>query len=83
MSMIGNGGSSSDCSGEPPELVPEAGVAWRKFERRNRKGQRLASYSQRPYCDLCGPFRGDELRKVGRDEFGTLWRCRRCDEEEA
>lgn len=35
----------------------------------------------RPHCDCCGPFRGRYLRKVGRDEFGTIWRCLPCDED--
>jgi hypothetical protein len=37
--------------------------------------------SQRPHCDMCGPFRGAFLRPVGRDEFGQIWRCEGCDRE--
>jgi hypothetical protein len=39
------------------------------------------AFSHRPYCDLCGPFRGRYLRTAGTDEFGTLWRCASCDGE--
>jgi hypothetical protein len=38
-------------------------------------------YVNRPYCEMCGPFRGRFLRRSGADEFGTLHRCRSCDEE--
>lgn len=44
----------------------------------------------RPFCDLCGPFRGRYLRKLGcgggsECKLGcteTEWRCRGCDEED-
>ena len=36
----------------------------------------------RPHCDLCGPFASPFLRTVGSDEFGTLYRCLSCDEED-
>ena len=35
----------------------------------------------RAECDYCGPFRTGTLRKVGRDDFGWLYRCQGCDEE--
>jgi ribosomal protein L37AE/L43A len=40
-----------------------------------------STWFNRPYCDLCGPFRGRYLRQIGVDEFGSIWRCRDCDEE--
>lgn len=30
----------------------------------------------RPFCDMCGPFRGRYLRSIGFDEFGREYRCR-------
>lgn len=39
-------------------------------------------FRNRPHCELCGPFRGRYLRRAGSDEFGTLWRCERCDNED-
>lgn len=37
-----------------------------------------------PFCDLCGPFRTNRVRKVGRpDEFGQEYRCSGCDKEES
>lgn len=32
------------------------------------------TWAQRPYCDMCGPFRGRYLRKIGADEFGAEYR---------
>ena len=39
--------------------------------------QEFQSREHRPFCDLCGPFRGRFLRKLLSGE----WRCRGCDEE--
>lgn len=42
-----------------------------------------ARWRNRPYCELCGPFRGAWLRVSGWDEFGALHRCERCDGEDS
>lgn len=34
-------------------------------------------YAQRPFCDLCGPFRGRYLRL----RSGQTWCCLGCDQE--
>lgn len=40
------------------------------------------AWPSRPYCDLCGPFRGRYLRPIGQpDEHGREYRCSGCDEE--
>ena len=42
-------------------------------------------YHDRPFCDLCGPFRGRRLRKIppitNYDPPDGNWRCQGCDEE--
>ena len=40
-----------------------------------------STYSMRPWCDMCGPFRGRLLRVVGSDQFGEIHRCKGCDDE--
>ena len=34
-------------------------------------------WANRPFCDLCGPWRGRYLRSIGHGEY----RCRGCDNE--
>ena len=38
-------------------------------------------WRERPFCDMCGPFRGRYIRTMGRDEHGPEYRCKGCDEE--
>ena len=48
----------------------------RSYHKRNTR------YNNRPYCDLCGPFRSRYLRPIGQpDDIGQEHRCRGCDEE--
>lgn len=35
----------------------------------------------RPHCDCCGPFASPFLRRIGSDDFGPLYRCSGCDQE--
>jgi len=39
------------------------------------------AWRNRPFCEMCGPFRGRYLRRSGSDEFGPIYRCKGCDEE--
>jgi hypothetical protein len=39
--------------------------------------RRLGRWAGRPYCDMCGPFRGRYLRTMPNGET----RCRGCDRE--
>lgn len=55
-----------------------------KYVSQKKHGKNVLNprYVNRPYCDLCGGFRGCYLRKTGRVEHGQqIWRCRKCDEE--
>lgn len=42
-----------------------------------RRVRRETEWRNRPFCDLCGPFRGRYLRRLGTGEH----RCRGCDRE--
>jgi len=39
--------------------------------------RRETAWRNRPFCDMCGPFRGRYLRLMGSGEY----RCRGCDRE--
>jgi hypothetical protein len=46
------------------------------------RGQAMARWINRPHCDLCGPFRGRYLMALGWDEYGRIYRCKGCIEED-
>jgi len=36
----------------------------------------------RPYCELCGPFRSEFLRRLENDNYGPRYRCHKCESED-
>ena len=44
--------------------------------------KKFPNQNTRPHCDMCGPFASKWMRQVGKDEFGPIWRCEGCDNED-
>ena len=60
---------------------PHQPASTTRFASMRARVRKETAWRNRPFCDLCGSFRGRYLRRVGRDEFGPIHRCRACDEE--
>ena len=65
----------TDYGPKPATPAPNETAAQRTRRMRAARGSRWAS---RPYCDMCGPFRGRYLRYMS---AVREHRCRGCDRE--
>ncbi len=61
-----------------PKPTPKANETTEDFHARAR---RMGKWINRPFCEMCGPFRGRRIRQSGHDEFGPVYRCEGCDNE--